>query len=106
VRRLKGPGRPAQDEAARAAVISALRGVAAVVIFSEDTPKEIIEALQPDLLVKGAEYRIEDVVGADVVRARGGRVLRVEMVEGQSTTRLLATCAPAATATRSRSPSE
>ena len=106
VRRLKGPGRPAQDEAARATVMGALKGVAAVVVFEEDTPKEIVEALQPDVLVKGAEYRLEDVVGADLVRAHGGRVLLVGMVEGESTTRLLTTCAPAAPATRSQSPSE
>ncbi len=90
VRRLKGASRPAQDEAARACVMGALKGVAAVTIFEEDTPKEIIDALLPDVLVKGADYRIEDVVGADVVQARGGRVLLVETVAGQSTTRLLA----------------
>ncbi len=106
VRRLKGPSRPVQDERARAAVIGALKGVAAVVIFEEDTPREIIEALQPDVLVKGADYRIEDVVGAGVVQARGGRVLLVETVAGQSTTRLLATCGPAAAAKPARSPSE
>ena len=89
VRRLKGPTRPAQDEAARACVMGALKGVAAVTIFDEDTPKEIIDALLPDVLVKGADYRIEDVVGADVVQARGGKVLLVETVAGQSTTRLL-----------------
>jgi D-beta-D-heptose 7-phosphate kinase/D-beta-D-heptose 1-phosphate adenosyltransferase len=90
VRRLKGPGRPAQDQAARACVMGALKGVAAVTIFDQDTPKEIIDLLQPDVLVKGADYRIEDVVGADVVQARGGRVLLVETVAGHSTTRLLA----------------
>jgi D-beta-D-heptose 7-phosphate kinase/D-beta-D-heptose 1-phosphate adenosyltransferase len=89
-RRLKGPDRPAQTEAARAKVMGALKGVAAVVIFEEDTPQALIEALLPDLLVKGADYRIEDVVGADVVQARGGRVLLVETVAGHSTTRLLA----------------
>ena len=89
-RRLKGPDRPAQTQHARATVMGALKGVAAVVIFEEDTPKALIEALQPDLLVKGADYRIEDVVGADVVQGRGGRVLLVETVAGHSTTRLLA----------------
>ncbi|HXT09181.1 MAG TPA: D-glycero-beta-D-manno-heptose-7-phosphate kinase [Roseiarcus sp.] len=88
-RRLKGPDRPAQPQAARAIVMGALKGVAAVVIFEDDTPQALIEALQPDLLVKGADYRIEDVVGADIVQARGGRVLLVETVAGQSTTRLL-----------------
>ncbi len=89
-RRLKGPTRPAQTQEARATVMGALKGVAAVVIFEEDTPKALIEALQPDVLVKGADYRLEDVVGADVVQARGGRVLLVETVAGHSTTRLLA----------------
>ena len=89
-RRLKGPTRPAQTQDARACVMGALKGVAAVVIFEDDTPKALIEALQPDLLVKGADYRIEDVVGADVVQARGGRVLLVETLAGHSTTRLLA----------------
>jgi D-beta-D-heptose 7-phosphate kinase/D-beta-D-heptose 1-phosphate adenosyltransferase len=89
VRRLKGPARPAQDAAARAAVMGALKGVAAVVIFEEDTPREIIATLQPDVLAKGADYRIEDVVGADLVMARGGRVLLVDIVAGRSTTRLL-----------------
>jgi D-beta-D-heptose 7-phosphate kinase / D-beta-D-heptose 1-phosphate adenosyltransferase len=63
--------------------------VAAVTIFEEDTPQEIVEALQPDVLVKGADYRLEEVIGADIVQARGGRVLLVETVAGQSTTRLL-----------------
>ena len=94
VRRLKGPTRPAQDQTARAEVMGALKGVALVVIFDEDTPKAIINALQPDLLVKGADYKIEDVVGADVVQARGGKVLLIETVAGQSTTRLLAAAKP------------
>ena len=89
-RRLKGPQRPAQSELARATVMGALKGVAAVVIFEQDTPQALIATLQPDVLVKGADYRIEDVVGADVVQARGGRVLLVETVAGHSTTRLLA----------------
>ncbi len=90
VRRLKGPTRPVQSQDARACVMGALKGVAAVTIFEEDTPREIIAALQPDLLVKGADYRIEDVVGADVVEARGGKVLLVDLALGHSTTRLLA----------------
>ena len=90
VRRLKGPSRPAQSEANRAAVIGALKGVAAVVLFAEDTPRELIAALQPDVLVKGADYTEADVVGADIVRARGGTVMLAKLVEGQSTTRLLA----------------
>jgi D-beta-D-heptose 7-phosphate kinase/D-beta-D-heptose 1-phosphate adenosyltransferase len=89
VRRLKGSARPVQREAARAEVIGALKGVALVVIFEEDTPKALIEELRPDLLVKGADYKSEDVVGADFVQARGGKILLAELVVGQSTTRLL-----------------
>lgn len=90
VRRLKGPTRPIQDERARAAVMGAVKGVAAVVLFDEDTPFELIQALQPDILVKGADYRIDQVVGADVVQARGGRVVLAELSAGHSTTRLVA----------------
>jgi D-beta-D-heptose 7-phosphate kinase/D-beta-D-heptose 1-phosphate adenosyltransferase len=88
-RRLKGPGRPVQDEASRAAVIGAMRSVALVVAFEEDTPIELIAALSPDVLVKGADYAENEIVGAELVRARGGRVARVPLVEGQSTTRLI-----------------
>lgn len=90
VKRLKGPSRPIQDEAARAAVMGAIKGVAAVVIFDEETPLELIEALQPDVLVKGADYTIDRVVGADVVKRRGGRVVLAELSPGQSTSRLVA----------------
>lgn len=90
VRRLKGSGRPIQSELARAEVIGALRGVAAVVIFDEDTPLELITALSPDLLVKGADYALTDVVGADIVAARGGRVLLASLEHGHSTTNLIA----------------
>jgi D-beta-D-heptose 7-phosphate kinase / D-beta-D-heptose 1-phosphate adenosyltransferase len=89
VKRLKGPSRPVQTEAARAQVIGAVKGVDAVVLFDEDTPQRIIEQLQPDVLVKGADYQEEQIVGADVVRARGGKVIRAELVDGQSTTSIL-----------------
>ncbi len=90
VRRLKGPSRPLQDERSRAEVIGALKGVALVVLFEEDTPLALIEALQPDVLVKGADYAEAEVVGADVVRARGGKVMRVDLAPGHSTSRLVA----------------
>jgi len=90
VRRLKGPSRPIQDEQSRAAVMGAIKGVAAVVLFDEETPRELIEALQPDVLIKGADYTIDRVVGADVVQARGGRVVLAELSEGQSTSRIVA----------------
>ena len=93
VKRLKGEDRPVQGEAARAAVLASLSAVDAVVLFSEDTPLQLIEALTPDVLVKGADYRIEDVVGREVVEAAGGRVHLAELEPGHSTT---ATIAPLA----------
>jgi len=90
VRRLKGPLRPVQDEAARAAVMGAIKGVSAVVVFDEDTPLELIRALQPDVIVKGSDYTEDRVVGADVVKARGGRVVLVDLEPGHSTTNLVA----------------
>lgn len=89
VQRLKGPNRPVQSEDARAAVMGALKGVALVTIFEEDTPREIIEALRPDLLVKGADYTVETVVGADFVQAHGGKVLLADLIAGQSTSKLI-----------------
>ena len=90
VQRLKGSTRPIQDEAARAIVAGAIRGVSAVVIFDEDTPLDLITALKPDVLVKGADYTEDQVVGGDVVRARGGRVMLVRLEAGHSTSRLVA----------------
>jgi D-beta-D-heptose 7-phosphate kinase/D-beta-D-heptose 1-phosphate adenosyltransferase len=89
VRRLKGPSRPVQIERERAAVLGAVHNVSAVVIFEEDTPAQLIELLVPDLLVKGADYKLDDIVGAGTVRKAGGRVMAVELVPGQSTTRLI-----------------
>ncbi|MFG1185639.1 MULTISPECIES: D-glycero-beta-D-manno-heptose-7-phosphate kinase [Xanthobacter] len=89
VKRLKGPSRPVNGEMDRAQVIAALGAVDLVVVFDEDTPKEIIEELQPDVLVKGADYQVSEIVGADSVLARGGRVLRFELVPGRSTTKVI-----------------
>ncbi|PNG25983.1 D-glycero-beta-D-manno-heptose-7-phosphate kinase [Methylocella silvestris] len=89
VRRLKGPSRPIQDEESRAAVIGALKGVSAVVLFDEDTPFNLIKALQPDILVKGADYSEDQVVGGDIVKARGGRIVLAQLSPGQSTTQLV-----------------
>ena len=86
VRRLKGAARPVQGETARAAVLASLASVNRVVIFAEDTPLALIEALRPDVLVKGADYSLEQVVGADVVQAYGGRVVLAELSPGHSTT--------------------
>ncbi|MCB9961349.1 MAG: D-glycero-beta-D-manno-heptose-7-phosphate kinase [Hyphomonas sp.] len=90
VRRLKGPTRPVNDAESRARVLSGLSAVDAVVVFEEDTPAALIEALQPDLLVKGGDYTIETIVGADTVLARGGTVHIVPTVDGQSTTAAIA----------------
>lgn len=90
VRRLKGSSRPVQNEMARRRVLLSLRSVSEVVIFGEDTPLELITQLMPDVLVKGEDYRGKLIVGADVVRANGGRVLLAPLVEGQSTTTLVA----------------
>jgi D-beta-D-heptose 7-phosphate kinase/D-beta-D-heptose 1-phosphate adenosyltransferase len=89
VRRLKGTGRPVQSEVARATVLASLKTVDAVVIFPEDTPLSLIETLEPDVLVKGADYTVDNVVGADVVLRRGGKVLLAELVPAHSTTNTL-----------------
>lgn len=86
VRRNKGPERPLNPEAERAEVLLALACVDAVVIFGEDTPAEIIRAVQPDILVKGADWAADAIVGRDTVEARGGRVVRVPVEQGYSTT--------------------
>jgi D-beta-D-heptose 7-phosphate kinase/D-beta-D-heptose 1-phosphate adenosyltransferase len=89
VRRLKGPLRPVQDESARAAIIGAMKGVSVVLVFDEDTPRRLIEALQPDVLIKGGDYTRDRVVGAEIVEARGGRVVLVDVVTGHSTSNLV-----------------
>jgi D-beta-D-heptose 7-phosphate kinase/D-beta-D-heptose 1-phosphate adenosyltransferase len=89
VRRLKGPDRPVQQEIARATVLSSLANVDAVVLFDDDTPLDLIARLRPDVLVKGADYTIDQVVGADLVQSFGGRVVLADLVPDQSTTKLL-----------------
>lgn len=90
VRRLgKGPERPIRPEADRAYVLAGLESVDAVCVFDEDTPLALVTALVPDVIVKGGDYRPDTVVGADVVRAVGGRVVIVPLVPGQSTTRIV-----------------
>ena len=90
VKRLKGPERPVQTEAARAAVMASLSPVDLVVIFSEDTPLALIEALRPDVLVKGADYTKATVVGAEVVESYGGKVILADLVASHSTTATIA----------------
>lgn len=89
VRALKGESRPVVAQADRARVVAGLASVDAVVLFDEETPLRLIEALRPDVLVKGADYAESQVVGADLVKAWGGRVVLVPLVEGRSTTRML-----------------
>lgn len=89
VRRLKGSGRPLVEERARATVLAALASVDAVTLFDEDTPAALVEALVPDVLVKGGDYRVEDVVGAGTVQEAGGDVVILPFVEGFSTTALV-----------------
>jgi D-beta-D-heptose 7-phosphate kinase/D-beta-D-heptose 1-phosphate adenosyltransferase len=88
VARLKGPGRPVQDQQARAEVLAALAAVDLVVFFEEDTPIELIRHVRPKVLVKGADYRIDQVVGRELVERDGGEVVLVKILPGYSTTRL------------------
>lgn len=89
VRRNKGPSRPLNSQEERAEVLAALSCVDAVVVFNEDTPARIIAIVQPDVLVKGADWPADQIVGRDTVEARGGRVVRVPLAQGYSTTAIL-----------------
>ena len=90
VKRLgKGPGRPLTPEADRARVLAACACVDRVVLFAEDTPLALITLLTPDILVKGGDYQLDEIVGREVVLARGGRVVALPFVPGYSTTRLI-----------------
>lgn len=89
VRRLKGENRPVNPEASRALVLAALEFVDYVVLFEQDTPYELISRVMPNVLVKGKDYKAEDVVGYDVVTANGGRVETINLVEGFSTTGII-----------------
>lgn len=88
-RQNKGPERPLNDELSRAKVLAALRLVDAVVVFDQDTPLELIQAVGPDVLVKGGDWTEDRIVGADLVKARGGEVRSLKLVEGFSTTALV-----------------
>jgi rfaE bifunctional protein nucleotidyltransferase chain/domain len=90
VRRNKGPARPINGQDERAEILAALAAVDLVVIFDEDTPADIIGRLQPDVLVKGADWPADQIVGRDTVEARGGRVVRVPVEQGYSTTAIVA----------------
>ena len=85
----KGPSRPITPDAERAEILAALAVVDAVVLFDEDTPAEIIRRLQPDVLVKGADWAADAIVGRDIVEARGGRVVRIDIEPGWSTSGIM-----------------
>ena len=89
VKRLKGESRPVNTEQDRAELLAGIAGVDAVTSFDEDTPAELIKAIQPDVLVKGGDYKADEIVGADTVRARGGEVVIVPLLEGRSTTSII-----------------
>ena len=86
VKRLKGPDRPVRSEGERAYVLAALEAVDAVTLFEQDTPLQLVQLLQPDVIVKGGDYSPDTVVGANEVRARGGEVVIIPLTPGHSTT--------------------
>jgi rfaE bifunctional protein nucleotidyltransferase chain/domain len=89
VKRLKGEGRPVNDQNNRAALLAALFFVDAVILFEEDTPRELITLLMPDVLIKGADYSVENIAGAKEVLANGGEVKTISLVEGYSSTAII-----------------
>tara|TARA_B100000614_G_C14380743_1_gene425442 strand:- start:46 stop:372 length:327 start_codon:yes stop_codon:yes gene_type:complete len=89
ITRLKGIGRPINDEHTRIKMLANLAIVDAIVLFEEDTPYELIKYIIPDVLVKGSDYRIEEIVGYDVVLKNGGSVIPIDLLEGYSTTSII-----------------
>jgi D-beta-D-heptose 7-phosphate kinase/D-beta-D-heptose 1-phosphate adenosyltransferase len=104
VGRLKGPSRPLHSAEARAEILSALEVVDAITVFPEDTPLELIQAIRPDVLVKGGDYQPVEVVGRAEVEADGGRLVLIPLVEGHSTTRLVHRAADGAIKTHTAEP--
>jgi len=92
VKRLKGEKRPINKEEDRALLLASLLFVDQVILFDTDTPYDLIHYVQPDVLVKGGDYQIEEIVGHDIVEAKGGEVITIDFVEGYSTTKLLNDC--------------
>ena len=90
VRRLKGATRPLQSQSDRAAILLALEAVDYVVVFGEQRPDRLIEQIRPDVLVKGADYKLSEIAGADFVRSYGGLVKRIRLLAGRSTTNIIA----------------
>ncbi len=89
VRKIKGANRPVNDQNARAALLASLFFVDAVVMFDQDTPYELIKEVQPDFLVKGSDYKEEEIVGYDIVRSKNGKVIAIDLLEGYSTTSII-----------------
>jgi rfaE bifunctional protein nucleotidyltransferase chain/domain len=89
VTQLKGPGRPINNELARSRILAGFSFIDAVVLFSEDTPYNLINKVQPNVLVKGADYKPEDIVGYDIVTKKGGKVVTINFVEGFSSTSII-----------------
>ncbi|MCF6242899.1 MAG: D-glycero-beta-D-manno-heptose 1-phosphate adenylyltransferase [Bacteroidales bacterium] len=89
VARLKGKNRPVQDEEGRAVVLAGLSFVNHIVLFDEDTPFELIKEIKPDILVKGSDYKEEDIIGADIVKKNGGKVVTIDFIDGYSTSKII-----------------
>jgi len=89
VAKLKGSARPIQDELSRKTILIALKAVSLVIIFDEETPERLIEKVKPDIIVKGGDYNIEDIIGADFVRSYGGEVLTIPYLEGNSSSNII-----------------
>lgn len=85
----KSPERPINSQDTRATILAGLECVDAIVLFDEDTPLELISFVQPDVLVKGSDYKAEEIVGYDIVKAKGGQVITIQLVDGFSTTKLI-----------------
>ena len=89
VKRLKGKNRPLQDEYSRAIILASLSFVDNVILFNEDTPYDLIKFVQPDILIKGSDYKPEDIVGYDIVKAKSGEIITVDFIAGYSTTNII-----------------
>lgn len=89
VSRIKGKNRPLQDELSRSTLLASFQFVEAVVLFDDDTPYELIKAIQPDVLVKGSDYEEADIVGADIVRDKGGEIATIDFLDGYSTSSII-----------------
>lgn len=89
VKRLKGDGRPLQDQESRALILASLNFVGAVILFDEDTPYELIKKIQPDILVKGGDYKPEEIAGFDIVKKKGGKVKTIKFIDGLSSSSII-----------------